>query len=114
MTAGQSRRPDKQPRSERNTGGPFPLKQTPAHCSRQEREGPGVCVRESESVDPQKKSAAIIRKCAGAKDSWDVGGVVGLGGGRKREQHSHSIHSLRNRSRILPACVAETCQNLSG
>ncbi len=44
--------------------------------------------------------------CEQAKDSWDGGGVV------KGGESICSIHSLRNRSRILPACVA-TCQNLS-
>lgn len=59
------------------------------------------------------------------KDSWDGGERESEGGGGERERKGGggyteytaaecicSIRSLRNRSRILPACVA-TCQNLS-
>lgn len=43
--------------------------------------------------------------------------AAAAGGGYCKEREGYresicSIHSLRNRSRILPACVA-TCQNLS-
>lgn len=49
--------------------------------------------------------------CWGGEGGEEVGGVMLVCSEYAAAEHVCSVHSLRNRSRILPACTA-TCPNL--
>lgn len=114
VTAGQLRGSDKQPTESQEWGG----------------EGRGVALKQSHSrtyIQSTKVRGTELAKvplstCAaclyGGKRTVGMMGGCCKGGWRgwcseyKTAEHICGIHSLGNRSRILPACVA-TCQNLS-
>lgn len=88
VTAGQSRRSDKQPRSQRNAGGRFPLKQTAARRSRQEGEEPNACVCRGMSQWTHKRKSKRhylqVCKSKGQLGCWGRGWGRGWGGQKER------------------------------
>lgn len=119
VTAGQLRGSDKQP-TVREDRRPIALKQTLSICTLYQigKRGP-ISIREwvgEPTKAPLSACARVFMYVWNQKTVGIVGVVVSLGWGGCSEytaaEHICSIHSLRNRSRILPACVA-TCQNLS-